>query len=428
MGKEKIYGNLTENIGLEKFKKAERKSEKIKSFLEKTLTIVTASLSISGMVFAKNISQAIYDNVYGTGQGVATAINEGYIEKTENNYVTENTVVEDENTGNIIEDVETKVKIDEFIMDDFSLSITFDVEFSDKIKEIINPSNINQMDFSDMIIYDENNIVLLSTKMTMFDKFKEEMNLDYDFENAPNDKLIGSGVNSYILEKSENNIKVIYNIYTGGDTIYPKSRKLNVKIDKIKIDSNIEIQKGYEEISITGDWNIQADVPEKMYNRQNLVYVQKSTTNKDFNVTSAVVYNTGIKLEYNFPAKESSEEVTIPEIEFYNSLPENSELKTLDILNFISRKLYALPEYQEYEKERMKVWQLEEDYVLNENGEKFNFTVGPVENGSGHIDENNIYNRSAMYDLTTYNATDTITFHIKYNGTEADIVLEKVEE
>ena len=137
MGKEKICGNLTENIGLEKFKKAERKSEKIKNFLEKTLTIVTASLSISGMVFAKNISQAIYDNVYGTGQGVATAINEGYIEKTENNYVTENTVVEDENTGNIIEDVETKVKIDEFIMDDFSLSITFDVEFSDKIKEII---------------------------------------------------------------------------------------------------------------------------------------------------------------------------------------------------------------------------------------------------------------------------------------------------
>ena len=166
----------------------------------------------------------------------------------------------------------------------------------------------------------------------------------------------------------------------------------------------------------------------KMYNRQNLVYVQKSTTNKDFNVTSAVVYNTGIKLEYNFPAKERPEEVTIPEIEFYNSLPENSELKTLDILNFISRKLYALPEYQEYEKERLKVWQLEEDYVLNENGEKFNFTVGPVENGSGHIDENNIYNRSAMYDLTTYNATDTITFHIKYNGTEADIVLEKVEE
>ncbi len=428
MGKEKVFGNLAENVGLEKFKKAERKNAKIKSFFEKTFTIITASLSISGMVFARNISQTIYDNVYETGQGVATAINEGYIEKTENDYVSENTVVEDESSGNKIEDVETKIKIDEFIMDDFTLSITFDVEFSDKIKDIIKPEDINQMQFSEMIIYDENNVVLLSTKATMFDKFKEENNLDYDFENAPADKVIGSGMSSYITEKTENNVKVIYNIYTGGDVVYPKSKKLNVQIDEIKVDSDVEVRQGYEDIRVTGDWNFGANVPEKMYNRQNLVYTQKSTTNKDFNVTSAVVYNTGIKLKYTFPSKEGPEKVTIPEIEFYNSLPEDSKLKTIDIFNYISRKLYSLPEYQKYAKERMEIGKLDEEYVINENGERFNLTVGPVENGSGFVDENNMYNRSAMYDLTTYNSTDTITFHIEYNGTEADIVLERVDE
>lgn len=427
MGKEKIFENLSENIGLEKFKKIEKKNAKIKSFFEKTLAIITASLSISGMVFAKNISQTIYDNIYQTGQGVGKAINEGYIEKTDNS-MSANGVVEDEESGEKIEDVATKIKVDEFIMDDFTLSITFDVEFSDKIKNIISPKDVNQMSFSNMIIYDENNVVLLSTTKNMFDNFKEEKNLEYDFDDAPGDKLIGSGINSYITEKNENNVKIIYNIYTGGSGIYPKSKKINVAINEINLDSNIDTMYGYEQINVTGNWEIEVDVPEKMYSRNNIVYTQKSTTNKNFNVTSATVYNTGIKLEYNFPAKELPGKVTTPEIEFYNSLPDDSELKTLDILNFISKDLYELPEYQEYSKKSREVWNIDEDYIINENGEKFGFTVGPVENGSGRIDDNNMYNRCATYDLTTYNATDTITFHIKYNNEVADIVLEKVEE
>ena len=73
-----------------------------------------------------------------------------------------------------------------------------------------------------------------------------------------------------------------------------------------------------------------------------------------------------------------------------------------------------------------KIWEFEK-YLVNENGEKFEMTVGNRENGGGYIDENGIYDFNAMFDLTKYDMTDKITLHVNYHGREADIILEKAE-
>ena len=428
MGKERIYENLAENIGLEKFKRIDRKQRKVKAIITNTFTLAICTLSITGMVFAKEISTKVYENFFGTGNGVGKAIEEGYIETPEVKNEVVNTTAINKDTGEKIEDLETTVKVTEFVMDDFTLSMTFEVEFSEEAKKKISPLDIGDMEFSDMVIYDENNVVLYCMLVNRFNEFCKEHNLDYDFDTVPDDKYINCGVNAYATERTEDSVKMIYNIYTGGGVSYPKSKKLCVDLNKIKLEDNDETTKEEENIILQGDWNFSVDVPKKMYNRNNVIYTQKSTTNEDFNVTAATLYDTGMDISLDLKIeRETLEPPTTPELEFYESLPEEHELKTLDIYNYLYKKLWYTEEYKKYMEDRMSVWQFEK-YLINEEGEKFELTQGPKPNGSGNIDIYNIYHFNGMFDLTKYDMTDTITLYVDYKGKKAEIVLEKVEE
>ena len=332
--------------------------------------------------------------------------------------------ISNEETGEIIEDNGTTVKVSEIIMDDFSLSMTFDVTLSDKIKDIITANDVMEMNFPDIVLYDENNVVLNTIGEEELNKFKQKTNI------TPTE-FVNSGVNTFVSERNKNRIKVIYNFYTGGDSTYPKSKEIHVDIGRIKISKN-ETVMGDEEITIKGGWNFKIDVPEKMYNRQNVVYKQKSTTNQDFNVQSAVLYNTGMEIKMKFKAEKqkSMKEIhstVCEELEFYWSLDENDELKNIDILNYLENKARENPEYQQLMEQETQKWKFEK-YLTNSNGETFDFSVGPRANGSASIDENGIMTSTCMFDLTKYDATDEITLHLEYQGNRADIVLEKVEE
>ena len=427
MGKERIYENITENISLEKFKTIDKKQRRIKKIISNTLTLAVCVLSITGMVFAKEISAKVYENFFGTGNGVGKAIEEGYIEEIEMESDSSDSVASNEETGQVIEDFETSIKVDEFIMDDFTLSITFDVEFSNKIKEMLAPQKMGDMNFPDLVIYDENNVILyaLSTKRVI--EFCKEKGLgEYTYETIPEGMQINSGVNSYIAGKNENSVKMLYNIYTGGD-VFPKSKKLYFDMNKIKISDSPDTITGEEEITLKGDWNFEIDVPEKMYNRSNIIYKQKSTTNKDFQVTAATVYDTGTDISLDLKVDEQPKEPLTPEVEFFRSLPDGHELKKIEILNYINNKMYNTPEYQEFTKSRREAYYFEK-YLINEDGEKFELTQGPRANGSGRIDENNIYHFNGMFDLTKYDMSDEITLYVDYKGKIAEIILEKVEE
>lgn len=423
--KEEILKELKEKIAISNLLEEEEMKKELKT-IDIIKPMVAASvmiISLSGMVFAKDISKHIY-NKYFTGKGIEKAVNEGYIQNTEMEEQYSEAKIHNEETGQIIEDNETSVKVSELIMDDFTLSMTFDVTLSDKIKDVITAQEVMEMNFPDIVVYDENNIVLNTVYDDDLKQFIEENNI------TPKD-VIGSGVNMFVSEKNGNTVKVIYNFYTGGESVYPKSKELHVNIDRIKISKN-ETVMGDEEISIKGNWNFKVDVPEKMYNRQNIIYKQKSTTNQDFNVQSAVVYNTGMEIKMKFKAEKQTSPKDIgeslsKELEFYNSLDENDELKTIDILNYIERKIRENPKYQELVKKEMEKWDYEK-YLTNSKGEKFDFSVGPRENGGAFIDDDGMMTATCMFDLTKYDATDEVTLHLDYKGNKADIVLEKVSD
>ena len=153
-------------------------------------------------------------NKYFTGKGVEKAINEGYIENTEMEEQKSNSTIQNKETGEIIEDTETSVKVSELIMDDFTMSMTFEVTLSDKIKNITTAEEVMEMNFPDIIIYDENNNILNTVNEDNLKKFSDENNIN------PN-QLINSGVNIFTSEKNGNKVNVVYNFYTGGESIYP---------------------------------------------------------------------------------------------------------------------------------------------------------------------------------------------------------------
>lgn len=295
MGKEKIYENLAENISLENFKIIDKKNRRIKNILQTTLTVAICSLSITGMVFAKDISTKIYENIYGTGNGYGKAISEGYVEQPEMEDEVSVSTIEDEETGEIIEDLDTKIKVEEFVMDDFSLSMTLDITLSDKIKDIVKIDDIWDINFPDLVIYDEEYNVLYNGYSRSYEQFCKEKNIEPNEE----EKWYGSGLNGVIIEKKGNHVKRTFNIYLNGP-YYPKSKQINLDLTRMRIGDEVEGEWGQEDIVIRGDWDISVDVPEKMYNRTSIAYKQKSTSNNEFNVTDAVIYDAGMMVTVKF--------------------------------------------------------------------------------------------------------------------------------
>ena len=392
-----ILEDVKLKIAISNFQREEKEMPEKNNVIKSLVAACLMIISFSGMVFAKDISVKLCKNFFETGKGVETAINEGYIENTNMESKSSISKIENEETGKKIEDTETKVKVEEFIMDDFNLSMTFNVTLSDETKEIIKPEEIWEMNFPDLVITDEEN-----NNLTQY-----------------------AGLNVFIENRGNNPVKVVYNYYTGGDNVFPKSKKLKFQMTKIKISNNDETIMGDEEITLTGEWNFELDVPEKMYNRQNIVYKQISTTNPNFNVLEAEVYETGTDIKLKFKAEKEPIEPTSPELEFWDSLPEGDELKDIDILNYFDQKLKSTPEYLEYANKWHEVWQYDK-YIENENGKKFEMTMSPRENGGVSIDDEGYLESNCTFDLTKYDLTDTITVYVDYHGNKAEIKLKKV--
>jgi len=433
--KEKNLQILKEKIAISNLLEEEQmgKKNKISNIVKPMVAVCMMCVSLTGMVFAKDISAKIYEDYFGTGRGMGAAVENGYIEKTSINDTTSKSSAENIFNGKKVKDVDTKIKIDEFVMDDVNLSITFDVTLSDDIGEVIIPEEVKDMDFPDIIIYDENYNVLLGGHGADLKEFAKIKNLDVEDYNVSleNSKVVNSGVNAYICKKNGKNIKMQYNIYTGGD-FFPKSKKINVYMNEIKLSDNAEIMQGDEEVLLQGNWEFGVDVPEKMYNRQNIVYKQKSTTNDESKVMTAILYNTGMELEFQFEAEKQMswtdiESQVSEELAFFHSLDKNDELRTIDILNYLETKIRNNSEYQELMKRETDKWHFESK-LINSKGQEFSPSVGPRENGSAHIDDNGIMTSTTMYDLTQFDATDEITLHIDYKGRTSDIVLEKIKE
>ena len=335
--------------------------------------------------------------------------------------IKQNTTVE----NNIIDNVKVGAKIDDFIMDDYNLSVKFDFEFDENIDKVIDLEKIKNIKLSDLCVSDENNIILYSASY--------------------NENAINSGLNSFSKANSKElrKIELQYNMYADK---YPKSQKLCFKFSKIEFQ---EMDKN-KNIVLSGNWNINIDVPEKFYNRSEEYYKVVSSSNDRFNIYSAKLTDTGfefgmiIKDEHKptYPEEVKNERKNI--IEKYGVLDEDG-LYTSESQKIMSQKMNELSVTSPY-KEMLEKYEKEDTpilsrgltidvktdiengcYVMNNKGEKFECTMSPSRKCNYNFIDGDKYDFYETYSMTKYDATDDITMVVNYRGTLEYIKLQKVK-
>lgn len=425
MSKENIYENLSKNIGLEKFKNREKKIQKRKNIIQIACSFVICAVSVTSIVYAKNISEKIiYANEYFTGNGVGKAIAEGYIEEPDNKEDKTVTKAKDTYSGEVYDEVGAKIKVKDFLMDDFNLSITFEIEFDDDVNKIIAVNDIQRMSLSDLVIKDENNNIVFSSFYG--DRLKEylrENNMDLDYENTKDYILVNTGVDLFIKDKDGNKLSLVYAIYSDGE--FPKSKELHLACTEINVTKEDGVFPGQGETTFTSKWNIDLDVPEKMYGRKDVIY-KPITNNKDFTISKATLYDTGFKIEGKYDTHNKyPESPTMEELEFIRSLPEdNPYKKDSDLFNYYYNKLAQTEEYKEYRKAVKEITDVE-FYLTDIDGNKISQTEGPNPNGGHGMGEDGIMTFGAMYDVTKSDNEDILIFHFIYQGKEEQIRLKR---
>lgn len=383
------YKNTIRNT-LKEAKQKNNKKTKIVKVLASCCACVTITSSI---VFAKDISNII-SGFFNNSQGIDTAIQNGYIEKPNMEYVSSKN---------------TKMKVDNILMDDFNLSFTLNVVCSKEFKV----TNFARLDLSKIIITDDEKRILYCNDEDIFKNYCEKNNLEYSYENFDSHH-INSGLNSYIkdIDTDNNTLSLVYNLFADK---YPKSKRLNIAISQI----DLAKENSDKKIAMNGKWNCKVQIPEKFYNREEIIYKVKSCSNPKLNVTSAVVYNTCMKLNLNTLEDKIYDENDSEEV--------------------ISQKISK--ENEKYRKSVLDAWEKGKDkwekeknlddvglfnrrpYVENSKGKKFYPTESSSEDGGWSNDlMNGIVKYWQTFNLTRYDATDNLKVHLKYK--QQDIVIE----
>ena len=418
---EELQGNIAVSNFEEEYTLKEKNYWRVYEMKKRIIAISMGAIMLaSGVAFGFH-GEEILSYMKGLGNGIDTAANNGYIEKTDMETMQQDTTVE----NNIIDNVKVGAKIDDFIMDDYNLSVKFDFEFDENIDKIINLENIKNIELSDLCVLDENNTMLYSASFN---------------ENATN-----SGLNSFIKVNSKElrKIELQYNMYADK---YPKSRKLSFNFSKIEFQ---EMDKNKKTV-LSGNWNINIDVPEKFYNRSEAYYKVVSSTNDNFNIYSAKLTDTGfefgmtIKDEHKptYPEAVKNERKNI--IEQYGILNEDG-LYTSESQKIMSQKINELSVtspykelLEEYEKKETPILSrgltldVKSDiengcYVMNNKGEKFECTMSPSRKCNYNFIDGDKYDFYETYSMTKYDATNDITMVVNYRGTLEYIKLQKVK-
>lgn len=368
---------------------------------------------------------------FGFGQGIDTAVENGYIAKPEMDYVASDTTATDQKTNIAVENINVNTKIEDFIMDDITIGAHFTLEMDTKINGTIDLDNLQDIELKDLIITDEEKKILYCMDKDAFEKYCKENNLNYEFGKF-NENYYNCGLN-VILKKHDKKTGIIqftYNLYSG-DKSFPKSKKLNFDFNEIQVTDKNTV------VSISGNWKMSFDVPKEMYNRQSISYRVVSCENPDFEVTNATLTNTG----FEFGLIISN--MGLPEgIELINKLEKKVVDGEIDINEYNKRmntekELIEAREQYDNIKQPIAIYERNNTpnnqnienvtYVENERGEKFTSTMSPGRRQDANYIDGNKFSFYETFSLTTYNATDRIKVRVMLKGKPYIIELEQVK-
>lgn len=238
----------------------EKGFEEMNKVSKVVIIIVCTGVLLSGVVFAKDISNFI-KNFFGanSSDGVDTAVNNGFVSKVDS---------EPQSAEGI------EVSIESFMMDDYNFAMNFSVILDDRYNVEEFGSSTNWLE--DLRITDENDNVVFST------------NYEFNEETGKPEYLNGYSINPTII--GEKQIRVALTS-SGGITSFPRSKKLNIKFTRVSEHREGDINKVY-----IGDYNFEVDVPEEMYNRETVIYKVKNCNDNKTIVEDATLSNTAFKI------------------------------------------------------------------------------------------------------------------------------------
>lgn len=371
---------------------------KLNEFIKKVAIVVVSIITVcGGLVFAKDIIK----NIFANRQGINTAIENGYILSPNMEYVESNN---------------TKIKINDILVDDYNLNINFSVKTNGNVKDI------EDVYFSSMIITDENNNILYCNNKEIFDKFCRENGLDYKYDEF-NDGYVNSGLNYYMKDRNieENSIVITYNL-AAYNVFYPRSKNINIWINEIE-DNKKEKMKG--------DWKMKVNVSEKFYNREEVKYKEKNKNDSKINIISAVVYDTELKLQLEIEEENQGElkNINMRKLrdEMQKELEEHNRTeKKIDNLINNEKHYYIGPATEKYMETYERIYEpITNIYIENEKGEKFYQTNNTSEDIITSRDyERKILKYSNEFDITKYKLTDILKIHFVYDKEEKVIEIE----
>ena len=434
---EKIRQMTKDKITVSNFQKEQSMSNKNRRLSMKRISAVACICLVltSGIVFAKDIEKFVRERFnFGLGDGIDRAAESGYIAKPEMEKVESETKIEtpESDLGTIVDNINTSVKIDSFLMDDYNLSVEFSFEFDDSIKEVVDLNKLDQITLNDLIVLDEEKRIIFSSNSMgekKFNKYCKKYNLDFKFGEC-NENYMNNGLNWFpqSIRKDLNQCTLVYNMYTEG---YPKSKELDFYFNEITLTEQEYVgeERITRNVTLTGNWNIHVDVPEKMYNRTSESYRVISCENDRFNVYAAKLMDTGFELgimisdmvrpEYPEIFTKKQKEVGFDE-EWKAFIAENSELwndyqnkaNPIDVTGY---SVFIIGEQEDSDG----------CYILNSNGEKFKSTMSPSRKYNEKFVKGNQFDFYETFGMTKYDATDKITAVIEFYGEPVKIELKK---
>ena len=290
----------------------------------------------------------------------------------------------------------TDARVENFLMDDYNLSFTLDIKFGDNV----NVSEILDVTIPDLLITDEENRILYCGDKEMLTDFCAESNMNYEYK-IFNENYINSGINNFIRSKNEetNSIEVVCNLQ--GDK-YPKSEKMKINFEKIGI---LKQNNENNNIFVVGNWKLALDVPDKFYNREEIVYTIKSCNYDDIYIDEFSVKNTGTTFAFHTKVE-----------------PIYNESDTEEVKRDKKNKMY-----QWYYKETLEGRDfIINEYIEEESGDKYYSATHDSENSKTNYLITGEFDHYQIFNLSKYNLTNKlkIRFTLNLPSETRDVIIE----
>ncbi len=225
---------------------------------KKMLLFIPTMLLISSAVFAMSYRSFNLSNVGINESGINLAMENGYIKQVD-------TPIQEYN--------DLGIKVDNFLMNDFDFDISFNF-----VNNNLNIKDIENIQFTDLHIYDENNnTIFISQPIT---NLVDKLPISY----------IAGGYGYTDMEAvSQNEFTTTFFAWANE---FPKSKTIFVEFNTVLLHCK------NSDYHVNGEWKFKIDVPDYMVNRQYITYsCTSNNVDEDKFVRNLKLTNTSLILE-----------------------------------------------------------------------------------------------------------------------------------